>query len=76
MRRIINMSRVIDKNELNNPRYVLDSVTEYKIGHTTYTVKVYFDLERKESLEDIVQRLITQAVEKAISEELSNKLSC
>lgn len=64
------MSRTINKDELNNPRYVLDSVSEYKIGHTTYTVKVYFDLERKESLEDIVQRMITQEVEKAMAAQM------
>ena len=61
------MSRIIDKDELKKDRYVLNSVNEYKIGHTTYTVKVYFDLERKESLEDIVQRMINEEVEKAMS---------
>ena len=70
------MSKIVNKNELKKPRYELNSVTEYKFGKTKYIVKTYFDLDCEESLEDVVQRLITKAVEKAMSEELSNKLSC
>ncbi len=61
------MNKSIDKDELNKGRYELNSVTEYKFGKTTYIVKTYFDLECKESLEDIVQRMITKEVERLMS---------
>ncbi|MCR5143393.1 MAG: transposon-encoded TnpW family protein [Ruminococcus sp.] len=32
--------------------------SEYKIGHTTYTVRLFFNFERGETLEDVIQRLI------------------
>ena len=61
------MSRIIEKNELKKERYELNSVTEYKFGKSTYLVKTYFDLDCEESLEDVVQRLITKEIAKAMS---------
>ena len=61
------LSRIIEKDELKKERYKLNSVTEYKFGKSTYIVKTYFDLDCEESLEDVVQRLITKEVEKAMS---------
>jgi hypothetical protein len=61
------LSRIIEKDELKKERYKLNSVTEYKFGKTAYIVKTYFDLNCEESLEDVVQRLITKEVEKAMS---------
>ena len=55
------------KEELKNPRYELNLVSEYKIGHTTYIVKTFFDLECGESLEDLLQRLVTKEICKAMS---------
>lgn len=40
-----------------------DNVLIYKIGHTTYKVRVFFDLECKETLEDVVQRLIIKDID-------------
>ena len=40
-----------------------DNVSIYKIGHTTYKVRVFFDLECKESLEDVIQRLIIKDID-------------
>ena len=61
------LNRIIEKDELKKERYELNSVTEYKFGKSTYIVKTYFDLDCEESLEDVVQRLITKEVEKAMS---------
>ena len=61
------MKKRTTKDELKKARYELNSVTEYKFGKTTYIVKTYFDLDCEESLEDVVQRLITKEVEKALS---------
>ena len=40
-----------------------DNVSIYKIGHTTYKVRVFFDLECKETLEDVIQRLIIKDID-------------
>ena len=68
MRRNIFMSKVVDKNELKKPRYELNSVTEYKIGGTTYIVSTFFNLDREETLEDALKRLMIRDAEKALSE--------
>lgn len=41
----------------------LDSVSEYKIGHTTYVVTTKFDFSG-ERLEDLLKRLIFRDIEK------------
>ena len=33
-------------------------VSEYKIGHTTYIVELYFSFERGETLDDVIKRLM------------------
>ena len=38
---------------------VTEDVSEYKIGHTTYRVTVAFSSASKESLSDILKRLIS-----------------
>ena len=68
------MKKRITKDELKKARYELNSVTEYKFGKTTYIVKTYFDLDCEESLEDVVQRLITKEVEKATAFDRVKKL--
>ena len=40
-----------------------DNVSIYKIGHTTYKVRVFFDLECKETLEDVIHRLIIKDID-------------
>ena len=62
-----NLDTTFTKEEQKSPRYELNSVREYKIGHTTYIVKTYFDLECGESLEDLLQRLVTKEICKAMS---------
>ena len=63
----MSLKTTFTKEEQKNQRYELNSVREYKIGHTTYIVKTYFDLECGESLEDLLQRLVTKEICKAMS---------
>ena len=39
------------------------NISEYKIGHTTYIVETHFNLGCKETLDDIIKRLILKDVE-------------
>ena len=43
--------------------------TEYKIGNTTYTVTTTFSPEFKQSLSDIIQRMIIRDSEKMLGED-------
>ena len=45
-----------------------ETISEYKIGHTTYTVTTVFNLASKESLSDILKRLIIRECEKILGE--------
>ena len=38
---------------------------EYKIGNTTYIVELHFNFDCKETLDDIIERLVTNNLEKA-----------
>ena len=40
------------------------NISEYKIGHTTYIVETYFNFDCKETLDDIIQRLISRDIER------------
>ena len=40
------------------------NISEYKIGHTTYIVETHFSLGCKETLDDIIKRLISRDVER------------
>lgn len=42
--------------------------SEYKIGHTTYTVTIVFNPASKESLSEIMKRLIIRESEKLLGE--------
>ena len=44
------------------------TVYEYKIGHTTYMVKTTFNPAFRESLSDILKRLIIRECESFLSE--------
>ena len=39
------------------------NISEYKIGHTTYIVETHFNLGCKETLDDIIKRLLSRDVE-------------
>lgn len=41
------------------------SYSEYRIGLTTYRVKIIFNSDTDESLEDIINRLIAREIEKS-----------
>ena len=41
------------------------SYSEYRIGLTTYRVKIVFNSDTNESLEDIIDRLIAREIEKS-----------
>ena len=45
-----------------------NATSEYKIGHTTYTVTTVFIPASKESLSDILKRLIIRESEKLLGE--------
>lgn len=45
-----------------------NATSEYKIGHTTYTVTTVFKPASKESLSDILKRLIIRESEKILGE--------
>lgn len=47
---------------------VSGSVSEYHIGHTTYRVTTTFNPAFRESLSDILARLITEDCEKLLGE--------
>ena len=40
-------------------------ISEYKIGHTLYIVELHFNLDCKETVEDIIERLITEEIQQA-----------
>ena len=44
------------------------TTSEYRIGHTTYTVTTVFNPASKESLSDILKRLIIRDCEKSLGE--------
>ena len=39
------------------------NISEYKIGHTTYIVETHLNLGCKETLDDIIKRLISRDVD-------------
>jgi len=39
------------------------NISEYKIGHTTYIVETHFNLGCRETLDDIIKRLISRDIE-------------
>ena len=45
-----------------------NKMSEYKIGHTVYTVTTVFNPASKESLSDILKRLIIRESEKLLGE--------
>lgn len=47
-----------------------ETVSEYKIGHTTYIVTTKFNPAFQESLQDILQRLMLRDCEKLIGENI------
>ena len=48
--------------ESENKISLSPKISEYKIGHTTYTVKTIFNIESEEKLSDTIQRLIIKDV--------------
>ena len=42
-----------------------NTTSEYKIGNTTYIVELHFNFNCKETLDDIIERLVTDNLEKA-----------
>ncbi|MDO4864485.1 MAG: transposon-encoded TnpW family protein [Ruminococcus sp.] len=47
---------------------ITENVSEYKIGHTTYIVKLHFNSAAQESLSDILNRLIINDCEDLLGE--------
>ncbi|WP_337513790.1 hypothetical protein [Ruminococcus sp.] len=48
----------VDKDKVDS------SYSEYRISLTTYRVKIVFNQDTDESLEDIIERLIAREIEK------------
>ena len=60
---LITNTTVADTAETKNEPQTV-SVSEYKIGHTTYIVRTLFNPNGTESLEEMVKRLIMKDVAK------------
>lgn len=50
---------------LNSTAVEQANTSEYKIGNTTYIVELHFDLNCKETLDNIIERLVTNNLENA-----------
>ena len=50
-----------------------ETVSEYKIGHTTYIVKTVFNPTFQQSLSDILKRLIVREIELSNDNEENNR---
>lgn len=55
----------VDREKANN---TFTTKSEYRIGHTLYTVTTVFTPASKESLSDILKRLIIRESEKLLGE--------
>ena len=63
-------------NETNTAAVaVTDNVSEYYIGHTTYRVKTVFNPAFRESLSDILARLITEDCAEMLGETEQDTMS-
>ena len=51
-----------------NTNTTFNAMSEYKIGHTLYTVTTVFNPASKESISDIQKRLIIRESEKILGE--------
>ena len=60
-----NNTTAVDKGKADN---TFTTKSEYKIGHTLYTVTTVFNSASKESLSEILKRLIIRDSEKLLGE--------
>lgn len=60
-----NNNTAVDKEKADNP---FTTKSEYKIGHTFYTVTTVFSPVSNESLSEIMKRLIIRENEKLLGE--------
>lgn len=60
-----NNNTAVDKEKSDNP---FTTKSEYKIGHTFYTVTTVFSPVSNESLSEIMKRLIIRESEKLLGE--------
>ncbi len=60
IRNVCRNTTVADENNLS----LAPNISEYKIGHTTYIVETHFNLGCKETLDDIIKRLISRDIER------------
>lgn len=60
-----NNNTAVDKEKADNP---FTTKSEYKIGHTFYTVTTVFSPVSNESLSEIMKRLIIRESEKLLGE--------
>ena len=60
-----NNNNAVDKEKADNP---FTTKSEYKIGHTFYTVTTVFSPVSNESLSEIMKRLIIRESEKLLGE--------
>ena len=60
-----NNTTAVETEKADNP---FTTTSEYKIGHTLYTVTTVFNPASKESLSDIMKRLIIRESEKLLGE--------
>ena len=60
-----NITTVVEREKAET---TFNATSEYRIGHTTYTVTTVFNPASKESLSDILKRLIIREGEKILGE--------
>ena len=60
-----NNTTAVDREKVET---TFSTTSEYKIGHTTYTVTTVFNPASKESLSDILKRLIIRECDKILGE--------
>ncbi len=60
-----NNSTAVDREKADN---TFNATSEYKIGHTLYTVTTVFNPASKESISEILKRLIIRENEKLLGE--------
>ena len=53
-----NLSKILERKEIERNQQNNTLVSEYKIGYTTYIVELHFNYDCGETLDDVVGRLM------------------
>jgi len=66
-RNVLTNTAVVNTAEMSDRNISLYSsnISEYKIGHTTYTVETHFNLDNGKTINDVIERLILRDINAA-----------